>query len=151
MEGYNILGYNYRMTDIQASIGLRQLDRLKNILESRMRLDKIYRKNFRDIENVELPYKPDWAKTNWQSYPVRLTGRLAGRRDHLCKILYQHSIASLPGISNAHSLNHYRKSGFSLPESDRAEKEVILLPFYAGLKEADVRNISEIVRHWSRQ
>lgn len=149
-EDYVTTGYNFRMTDIQAAMGIVQLGRLSNILASRRRIDSFYRKRLSAVEGIVLPYKPSWARTNWQSYPVRLTGHLAARRDELIKYLYEHGIASLSGVTNAHAQMPFRSNAFRLPESEMARDQVILLPLYVGLKELDIRRIAQMIKHWGR-
>jgi dTDP-4-amino-4,6-dideoxygalactose transaminase len=71
-ESYPTLGYNYRMTDLQAAIGREQLKRLPEIVDRRRELANRYRTLLTDITGLELPHEPEWARTNWQSYCVRL-------------------------------------------------------------------------------
>jgi dTDP-4-amino-4,6-dideoxygalactose transaminase len=79
-ESYPILGYNYRMTDIQAALGREQLKRLKEITERRRFLAQRYQQLFAECEEIELPYEPDWARSNWQSFCVRLPERCGQRQ-----------------------------------------------------------------------
>src|ERR1700674_3203638 len=71
-ETYPVTGYNYRMTDIQAAVGREQLKRLPDILADRRALARRYRAILEDIDGLDLPAEPDWARTSWQSYCVRL-------------------------------------------------------------------------------
>ena len=142
MEDYVAFGYNYRMTDIQAAIGIAQMGRLSDILATRRRLDGLYRKYLSDVEDIILPYSPRWARTNWQSYPLRLTGHLAARRDDLIKYLYKNGIASLSGVTNAHEQKPYCPNAFCLPESEMARDQVILLPIFCGLTESQIKFIT---------
>jgi dTDP-4-amino-4,6-dideoxygalactose transaminase len=151
IEDYVAFGYNYRMTDIQAAIGIVQLGRLSNILATRRRLDGFYRKYLSGIENIKLPFQPKWARTNWQSYPLRLTGHLAPKRDALIEYLYKHGIASLSGVTNAHAQKPYLPNSFCLPESEIVKEQTILLPLYAGLKENEIRRIAQVIKHWSQR
>ncbi|PMB41957.1 aminotransferase DegT, partial [Fischerella thermalis CCMEE 5319] len=71
-ESYPMLGYNYRMTDIQAAVGREQLKRLPEIVERRRYLAQRYQEMLADVPGLKLPTEPAWAKSNWQSYCVRL-------------------------------------------------------------------------------
>ena len=71
-ETYPMLGYNYRMTDIQAAVGREQLRRLPDIVAQRRALAGGYRELLAGHAGLELPREPEWARTNWQSYCVRL-------------------------------------------------------------------------------
>lgn len=84
-ESYSMLGYNYRMTDIQAAIGREQLKRLPEIVARRRFLARRYGKILLSIPGLGLPAEPEWARSNWQSYCVRLPRGLrpaTGDADH---------------------------------------------------------------------
>src|SRR5207237_1468956 len=75
-EDYPVLGFNYRMTDIQAAIGRKQLERLPELVKRRRALADRYLELLGNIEGLELPFEPEWARSNWQSYCVRLPPQL---------------------------------------------------------------------------
>ena len=75
-EAYPLVGFNYRMTDLQAAIGREQLRRLPEIVRRRRWLAARYRTLLADIPELGLPVEPDWARSNWQSYCVRLPRRV---------------------------------------------------------------------------
>jgi dTDP-4-amino-4,6-dideoxygalactose transaminase len=70
-ESYPVLGYNYRMTDIQAAVGREQIKRLSEIVTRRRNIARHYGDLLRDIPGLELPNEPSYARTNWQSFCVR--------------------------------------------------------------------------------
>ena len=69
-ESYPIMGYNYRMTDIQAAMGIEQLKKLPEMIRKRRQVEAWYRQHLSSIDWLQLPYEPDYVRTNWQSYPV---------------------------------------------------------------------------------
>ncbi len=71
-ESYDLLGYNYRMTDIQAAVGREQLKRLSELVSRRRALADRYREALAAIRGVALPEEPAWARSNWQSFCVGL-------------------------------------------------------------------------------
>ncbi len=71
-ETYPDLGFNYRMTDIQAAVGCEQLKRLPEIVARRRELADRYRSLLAEIPGLGLPVEPNWARSNWQSFSVRL-------------------------------------------------------------------------------
>ena len=75
-EDYFVVGFNYRMTDIQAAVGRKQLERLPKIVSRRRDLASRYTELFGNIEGLGLPVEPSWARSNWQSYCVRLPERV---------------------------------------------------------------------------
>lgn len=74
-EVYPELGYNYRMTDIQGAVGRVQLRRLPELLVRRRQQAQRYRQLLGDVPDILLPTEPEWARSNWQSYCVRLADR----------------------------------------------------------------------------
>src|SRR5207244_11483854 len=71
-ESYPVVGYNYRMTDIQAAIGREQLKRLTAIVARRRELAARYQDALQSIDGVIVPREPRWARTNWQRYAIRV-------------------------------------------------------------------------------
>ena len=129
-ESYPMLGYNYRMTDIQAAVGREQLRRLPTILERRRVLARQYEAMLADVTGLETPSSPDWARTNWQSYCVRLPSHCA-QRDVMQEML-DAGISTRRGIMCSH-----REAAYSdlplrqqLPQSELAQDQCILLPLY---------------------
>lgn len=138
--------FNYRMTDIQAAVGIQQLAKLPEILEKRHQLDSHYRNYMNDIDWLKLPYQPEYAKSNWQSYAVRVLNNAPVSRDDIILKLIDNKISAGVGIMNAHQYIPYNNSCFSLLESEKAREEVILLPFYQDIEEETVSKISTILR-----
>ena len=134
-ESYPEIGFNYRMTDIQAAVGREQLKRLPELLGRRRELAEIYRELLGSAPELNLPFEPDWARSNWQSYCVRLP-RGVDQVEVMQTLLYQ-GIATRRGIMCAHrepaySIEPWRASG-TLEQSERAQEECILLPLYHTL------------------
>ena len=101
-EEYPIVGYNYRMTDIQAAVGRVQLQRLPGLLKRRRELAARYTQAILEIPGLVPPAVPDYARPNFQSYPVRVEPEYPLCRDELIHDLFQHRISSRRGIMNAH-------------------------------------------------
>lgn len=144
-EEYPILGYNYRMTDIQAAIGIEQLKKLPKFIDKRKKIDKLYRKYLKDISWLKLPIEHDYARCNWQSYPVRVLTNSPVSRNELMQYLLDDGIATKPGIMNAHQEKVYSNQKSKLPESEEAREKVVLLPIYQNLSEEDIKRISHIM------
>lgn len=128
-EEYNVVGYNYRMTDIQAAVGREQLQRLPEIIAVRRRLADRYASLLRSIPGVDIPVEPPYARTNWQSYPIYLPQGCDQRA--VMQYMLDHGIATRRGIMCAHREKPYwRREGYHLPQSEYAQDRSILLPFY---------------------
>ena len=147
-EEYPVLGYNYRMTDIQAAIGREQLTRLSGIVSRRRALAERYRERLAHVAGVSIPTEPEWARTNWQSYAVRVD---AGHRRQIMQRMLDAGISTRRGAMNAHREAAYpagtwRAAG-SLQESEAAQDAAIVLPLFHQLTEADQdRVVDELAR-----
>ena len=136
-EHYPILGFNYRMTDVQAAIGRAQLQRLPELVARRRELAARYHQLLTRIPGILPPAEPAWARSNWQSYCVRLPAHLDQR--HVMQTMLDAGVATRRGIMCAHREAAYAdtKLLFSLPESERAQDRCILLPLYAQMSEEE--------------
>ncbi|MCA9519789.1 MAG: DegT/DnrJ/EryC1/StrS family aminotransferase [Myxococcales bacterium] len=139
--GYPTTGYNYRLSDIQAAVGIEQLKRLPAMLEERAAIDAAYRRRLADLDWLRLPTSRVGARSNWQSYAVRVLEGAPLGRDALMQHLCDHGVSSRPGIMNAHQERPYADAGWSLPESERARDEVLLLPFFNGMTDEELERV----------
>lgn len=138
-EEYPLSGFNYRMTDIQAAIGRRQLERLPAILESRRALAARYRQMLAEIPGVQAPEEPDWGRSNWQSYCIRLPA--GADQKMVMQSMLDQGVATRRGIMCAHLEQAYADAPlqFPLPESERARNHCILLPLFPQMS-AEMQN-----------
>jgi dTDP-4-amino-4,6-dideoxygalactose transaminase len=134
-ESYPELGYNYRLTDVQAAIGREQLKRLPEFVSRRREMAAAYSALLGDIPNLRLPSEPDGVRSNWQSYCVRLLSGFKQRA--VMQALLNRGIATRRGIMCAHREPAYQHQSWRaagpLSASERAQDECILLPLYHQL------------------
>jgi dTDP-4-amino-4,6-dideoxygalactose transaminase len=142
VETYTMTGFNYRLSDIQAAVGLAQMTRLEAMLDDRRRVDQLFRQHLSHLDWVILAKEPENSRCNWQSYPVTLAPGSPYARDELIQLLLDQGIASRPGIMNAHQEEPYREFGYCLPHSERARSNVVLFPIYSELSAEDVVRIA---------
>jgi dTDP-4-amino-4,6-dideoxygalactose transaminase len=146
-EEYPILGFNYRMTDIQAAVGRVQLGRLPWFLDRRARLAERYTRAIREIPGLEPPFVPDWTRPNYQSYPVRVRIEYPVGRDELMQDLLDRGISTRRGIMNAHQEPACAGGNVAqLPNSEAARDEVILLPIYDAMAADQLGCVIESLR-----
>jgi perosamine synthetase len=145
-EDYLTVGYNYRMTDIQAAIGRKQLERLAELVARRRALAARYAELLGNTEGLSLPAEPEWARSNWQSYCVRLPDRV-DQKTVMQRSLDQ-GIATRRGIMCTHREPAYadHKPRHDLRQSERAQDHAILLPLYAQMTEEDQVRVAEMLR-----
>lgn len=145
-EDYLVLGYNYRMTDMQAAVGRKQLMKLPDIVARRRALASQYVELLGNIEGLSLPIEPDWARSNWQSYCVRLPTNVDQKT--VMQNLLNQGIATRRGIMCSHLEASYAGGTprHDLRQSERARDQTILLPLYAQMSEHDQIHVATALR-----
>lgn len=160
-ESYEALGFNYRMTDIQAAVGREQLKRLPEIVARRRALADRYRALLSPVPGIGLPHEPAWARSNWQSFCVRLPA-WCEQRATMQRLLDQ-GISTRRGIMCAHREPAYAGEPWSrgdgvagvedsgqpcarLSESERAQDEAIILPLFHQLADAEQGEVVDALR-----
>jgi perosamine synthetase len=133
LEAYPERGFNVRMTDMQAALGLCQLEVLDEILEKRRRLAERYTHALRSIPGLEPPYDPPYAVRTWQSYCVRVTPRAAIGRTELMRRLLADGIPTRRGVMASHQERAYAGSSEPLEHTDAAAHDVLMLPLFPDL------------------
>jgi perosamine synthetase len=141
-ESYPTLGFNYRMTDIQAAVGREQLKRLDDIVSSRRHLAGQYAELLAGIAGLRLPHEPAWARSNWQSYCVRLPDSCEQRS--VMQALLDAGIATRRGIMCTHREPSYAgaRVGGTLIESERAQDHGLILPLFPQMVLADQQRVA---------
>ena len=133
IERYPERGWNSRMTDMQAQLGLCQLEELDWILERRRALAERYSAAIAHMPGLEAPFEPGYAVRTWQSYCVRVTGRCAVDRTELMRRLLHDGVPTRRGVMTIHEEPAYADANVSLPHSEAAAREVIILPLFADM------------------
>jgi len=148
---HEILGYNYRMTDIAAAIGIEQLKKLDKMNERRRANAEIYSKELKNLKGLTLPFAPSYAKHVFHQYTIRINKNSKLTRDQLAQELKNNGIAT--GIHYhlpIHLQPLYKKMlklrAGAFPASEKAAKEVLSLPVHQSLKEEEVKYIAEKVK-----
>jgi len=136
-ETHPVMGYNYRMTDIQAAVGREQLKRLPGIVERRRELADRYRELLADAQWLGLPAEPAWARGNWQGFCVELPRHCDQRA--VMQAMLDKGIATRRGIMCSHREDTYSGTPLRapLPHSEAAQDFGIVLPLYPQMTDDD--------------
>ena len=140
-EDYPVLGYNYRMTDVQAAIGRSQLRRLPSIIVRRRALAEKYRQLVQRVADVCPPAEPEWARSNWQSYCVRLPAGAAQRI--VMQAMLTSGVATRRGVMCA----HLEPACATIPRrhpltvSEQAQAQCVLLPLFQQMTEPEQEQV----------
>ena len=141
IESYAERGWNQRMTDMQATLGLCQLEVLDEILEARREVAARYTAAIRSIPFVEAPFEPDYARRTWQSYAVRLTPDAPVSRTELMRRLLRDGVPTRRGVMAIHQEGAYAGTVADLPHTEAATRDSLMLPMFAGLTEEQQEHV----------
>jgi perosamine synthetase len=139
IEEYPAIGYNYRMSDLHAAVGVQQMKKLDDLLASRRAVAARYHEGLRDLEWLELPASPPERPHTYQSFMVQLRPGAPKTRDDVMQELLEAGIPSRRGVMAIHLEPCYRGRGRSapLPVTERAVQDTLLLPIYAHMAETE--------------
>lgn len=152
MSNFNMLGYNLRISDIQAAVGIAQMAKLNRLLSERRRLALNYSKLLSNFKDIILPL--DDPGHTYQSYVIRMSNGKKLLRNKIMDHLISLNIQTRPGTHAVHRLGYFKKK-YSLKDNDfvnaiKAEDTSITLPIFPGMtdkqQETVVSNISKVLK-----
>jgi perosamine synthetase len=134
-ESYPEIGYNFRLTDIQAGVGLAQLKRLDEILTRRRTIADRYFEGLKKVPWLVPPHVPAGLAPNWQSFQVRVRREAPVGRNELMDLLYRRGVPTRRGVMASHLELPYKGMGRDLPNTLVAAEQGLQLPMHPGLTE----------------
>jgi perosamine synthetase len=152
LERYDEVGYNFRMTDLQAAVGIVQLGRVEDFIKRRREFAARYTEALSKFDWMVPPSEPEGLRHNYQSYMVRLKTNAPISRDDLMQALLDRGISTRRGIMASHREKPYFSNRVDslLPETNSATDNCIILPLFHLMTEQDqnhvIDSIHEIVR-----
>jgi len=147
-EEYTVLGYNYRLTDVQAAIGLAQLRRVPAIIARRREIAARYNAGLAGTPGLALYDEPAHARWNQQTYLIRFPAATAAARDAFMQKLLDEGIASRRGIMSIHREPAYtaRFGAQQFPASESASDQCVCLPLYTQMTDDEIGRVIDAVR-----
>jgi perosamine synthetase len=142
-EEHIVVGYNYRMTDIQAAVGIKQLEKLDWIVSERRKIAHQYLEAFKNIDTIVLPNEEEGYFSNYQSFSIYLKDNCKIKRNDLMQALLDKGISSRRGIMTSHREKAYLDLGYniSLPISENSCDNSIILPLYIPMEQKDIDTV----------
>jgi dTDP-4-amino-4,6-dideoxygalactose transaminase len=150
-ETYPEIGYNYRLSDLHAAVGIAQLAKLDLLVARRRAVAAYYGEALRRLPVIEPPFVPDFAEPNYQSYIVRLGVGGEAERNSILDEMHRRGVAMRRGLMAVHREEPYRGARIagSLDHTELATDQTMILPLYAGLTDEEQRyvieNLTEVV------
>src|SRR5579872_4573180 len=151
LEEFPEMGFNYRMSDIQAAVGLVQVTRLERIVARRRELARRYQQRLADIPGIRAVRDPSYGKTNFQSFWIVLAKDFPISRNILLRKLMASGISARRGFMAAHLEQAYSDIAHrDLPITERLTRQSIILPLFHELTEDQQDKVIDVLRDAAR-
>lgn len=147
IESYLEVGFNYRMTDVQAAVGLVQLGKLDAMVQRRRELARAYQELLVDVPGLRTVEDPPWGESNFQSFWIELDAGFPLSRNELLTALAADGISGRAGIMAAHRQPAYAEhTRVELPVTDRLTDNTLILPMFHTMTELEQEVVVSAVR-----
>ncbi|WP_214741696.1 UDP-4-amino-4,6-dideoxy-N-acetyl-beta-L-altrosamine transaminase [Exiguobacterium sp. s48] len=144
------LGFNYRMTDIQAVLGTSQLKKIGRFIELRKHYVSLYNEAFRELSEITIPHQDESGESSWHLYIIRLNqNRLNGSRKELFEALLNENIGVNVHYIPVHWMPYYQELGYEkgiCPHAETLYENIITLPLFPAMTEEDVYDVIDAVK-----
>lgn len=152
LRSASVPGYNYRMSDILAAIGIEQLKKVDEMNEKRRQHASFLNKNL-NFEEIETPKEEKRCKHVYQMYTIKVTG--VDRTKFVLMLREKGIGASVHFDPAIHNQPAYRKGKWNLPITEKVSQEIVTLPMYPGLKKEEleymVKSVEEVLRELKKE
>ena len=147
IEEHLEVGYNYRMTDFQAAVGIKQLEKLDWIINERRKIAFKYLEAFKNIPNIILPIEDAHSFTNYQTFWIYLKENCKIKRNDLMQKLLDVGIASRKGVMTSHREKAYTNIGYnlSLPISEDMSDNSIVIPLFVPMSDEEQNYVIDFI------
>jgi perosamine synthetase len=144
------LGYNYRMTDIQAALGTSQLKKIDKFIELRRKYVAMYNEAFKDIDEIITPFQHEDGQSSWHLYIIRLKlDQLTASRREIFEALQQQNIGVNVHYIPVHFQPYYQQLGYKkgiCPNAEKLYEEMITLPLFPAMSKEDVHDVIKALK-----
>ena len=151
LPDFNILGYNYRMTDLQGAIGVVQIKKLKSLIDERQKWSNFYLDELKNIDWLELPTSPKHFAHGWQSFVTIINPDIAPKsRNQIMDILQKNGVSTRPGTHAVHMLNYYKNSmkihENDFPNAKFANNNSMAIPLHNNMSKQDFEHVVNCIK-----
>lgn len=144
---HEMLGFNYRMDELSAALGVAQMRRATELLNRRKQVALWYDEVLADLGEIERPQQEPWARVSWFVYVIRVPR--AVNRDEVITYLSKRNIATKPYFPAIHLYSHFRALGYrpgDFPVAEDSANRVIALPFFNAMTREQVGVVADTLR-----
>jgi perosamine synthetase len=149
---FSMVGYNYRMTNIQAALGVAQLENVGEFLAKRRRIGELYNEHLREVPGITLPIEKDYATRSYWMYSILIEEEYGKSRDELMLKLAENGVETRPFFYPMHIMPVYADKKLSnLKNAERIASKGITLPTFFELENEDIVFISNVLKEECRR
>ncbi|MFE7223383.1 DegT/DnrJ/EryC1/StrS family aminotransferase [Nocardioides sp. NPDC057577] len=145
-ESYDEVGFNFRMTDLQAAVGLVQLSRLPEVVTRRRELAAVYAKAVAEIDGLRAVADPAWGTSNFQSFWIEVSPAYGADREGLLSALAEAGISARRGIMASHRQPAYASPSVSLPATEHLTDNTLILPLFHQISDSEQARVIDVLR-----
>lgn len=152
LPDFNLLGFNYRMTDLQGAVGVVQLKKLDDLIDERAKWAKWYRDNLNDIDWLQLPQEPEDGRHGWQSFVTYVDPDKAPMsRNEIMEFLQEKGISTRPGTHAVHMLGLYKDlygiNADDYPGAKQCDANSMAIPLHNRMTADDFSYIADTLKN----
>jgi len=139
-----LLGYNYRLTDIQCALGISQLKKLNKFIQRRREIAQIYQDEFKNNDFFDLPQEKGYAKSSWHLYPIRLKDKYKNKKREILAKLREKGLGVQVHYIPVYWQPYYQKLGYRkgiCPNAEDFYQREISIPLYPAMSEKDIKYV----------
>lgn len=153
---FDVMGFNYRMTDLQGALGGIQLKKLDTFIDERNKWARYYEQSLADIPWIKTPKAPEGYRHGWQSYVLMIDETIAPlKRNDIMEVLQQKGISTRPGTHAVHMLNFYKEKynlkNEDFPQAFAANQYSMSIPLHNRMEEADYYYIVDAIKEIAKK
>lgn len=151
LPDFNLMGYNYRMTDLQGAVGVVQIKKLDKFIDERQKWAEFYTSELKEVKWLRMPSQEPGFKHGWQSFVTFVDeSKAPASRNEIMELLQQQGISTRPGTHAVHMLNFYKeKYGLiaeDYPGAMAANNYSMAIPLHNRMSEEDFKYVVSVIK-----
>jgi len=147
---FPVVGYNYRMTNIEAAIGLAQLENVGRFIEKRRLIAQWYKESLEEIPGIVLPAEKEYALHSYWMYTILIGEEFGSNRDATMDMLQKNGVETRPMFYPMHIMPVYKEGSGRLKIAEQIASKGINLPTFYDMREDDVKFIASLLNAGSK-
>jgi perosamine synthetase len=140
------VGFNFRMTNLQAAVGVAQFERIEIFIKKKIEIAREYKKNLKEFKNIILPFEEKWATHSYWLFNILIKDTKKNKRDRIIKQLNNQGIEARPMFYPASNMKIYKKYANNKQNYSQLSYSGISLPSFVGLENSQIKMVSDLIK-----